>query len=519
MKILGISTDDLHNATMAQAFVVRLGTLLAGIVIAVTAGYWLGIGDRFYITAFGGLLLTVLIIFGMQRKAWILIPLTWILSGSIYKLPLPLAVRDLGVLLATASYVAYRVLSQENLRPKPHLLDLMVGLNVIYLGFTLFLHPVGFAIFGSQTIGARPLLNTCIALMAFWIIIRLPGSIKAVSRIPDYMLATAFLLSAVNLLAFVVPSVGSTLVGWYSGLDAGSTGIQLAGGSQRLFGLRHFGFYLILFLCAYYSPITLFDPRRVRFYALLLAIATILATGFRNLMLWAMAAVVIGGWLYHRWRELIIAGCCGTLLLGVLVVGQGRFYQLPNPIQRSLAFLPGEWSDSVLRDVEGSSTWRFALWKKIIDEGMIKDVWFGDGFGANIQDLIATHSSQRDYNEFVTLTGAFHSGPLTAIRYVGICGLFLFYVLSIAAAFYAYKSVNKCRGTALLPVAIFFAIQLIWGPIHYTFVFGGYDSSLPDLLFQVGCLRLILRMADEWKKNAAAKVRLTRSQPIAGVPA
>ena len=96
------------------------------------------------------------------------------------------------------------------------------------------------------------------------------------------------------------------------------------------------------------------------------------------------------------------------------------------------------------------------------------------------------------YNEFVTLTGAFHSGPLSAIRYVGLCGLVLVYLLSIAAAVYSYKCVKECQGTPLFPVAIFFAIQLIWGPIHYTFVFGGYDAYLPDLLFNEStCLRLL----------------------------
>src|ERR1017187_3912712 len=118
MKLLGISTDDLHNPPMVRAFVMRLATLLVGIAIAVIIGYWLGTGQNFYLTCFVAVLVVVLVAFGMQRKAWILIPLTFLLSGSIGKLPIPLAPRDLGVLLATTSYVAYRVLSQENLRPK-----------------------------------------------------------------------------------------------------------------------------------------------------------------------------------------------------------------------------------------------------------------------------------------------------------------------------------------------------------------------------------------------------------------
>src|ERR1035438_633676 len=118
MKLLGISTDDLHNPPMVRAFVMRLTTLLVGITIAMIVGYWLATGQDSYLMYFGAVLVVVLVAFGMQRKAWILIPLTWIWMGSIGKLPIPFAVRDLGVMLATTSYVAYRVLSDENLRPK-----------------------------------------------------------------------------------------------------------------------------------------------------------------------------------------------------------------------------------------------------------------------------------------------------------------------------------------------------------------------------------------------------------------
>src|ERR1017187_3222578 len=177
MKLLGISIDDLQSPPMARAFTARLVTLVVGIVVAVTIGYWLGTGRNNYLGYFVGLLIVVLVTFGMQRKAWILIPLTWLWSGSFSKLPIPFAVRDLGVLLAFTSYVAYRVLSQENLRPKLHLQDFLVGVNVIYLAFTVVRNPVGFVVFGSSTVGGRPLVSIGIAVMAYWVIIRLPGSI------------------------------------------------------------------------------------------------------------------------------------------------------------------------------------------------------------------------------------------------------------------------------------------------------------------------------------------------------
>jgi hypothetical protein len=522
MKLLGISTDDLHNPAMARAFVMRLTTLLAGLALAVIVGYWLGNGQYFYLGAGVGILVLVLVVFGLQRKAWILIPLTWLLTGTLGRLPLPFAVRDLGVLLATASYVAYRVLSQQNLRPKLHLLDLLVGINVIYLAFTLVEHPVGFLVFGSGSIGGRPVLNICIALLMYWVMIRLPNNVTEVSHIPYYVLVPAAILTGLSFLLFIVPSLTPLISSLYAGLDNSAYVNMLRGEHefQRLKGMEFLGLQLFLVLCSYYSPATLFDPRRGRFYAMLLATVCILAGGYRNMLLWAMAALAIGGWLHRRWRQLALAGFAGALLLALLAFGQGRFYELPQTIQRSLTFLPGRWSEAVVNDTEGSSTSRFKLWKDVIEWGYIKNWWIGDGFGASLEDAIAIYAGGRgSYTDWIILSGAFHSGPLTAIRYAGVCGLALLYLLSISAAFYSYRCVNVCRGTILFPVAVYFAIQLIWGPIHYTFVFGGYDGYLPEILFYIACVRLLFRMSEEMKQKAVTKTRLAPVRSLASAPA
>jgi hypothetical protein len=416
--------------------------------------------------------------------------------------------------------VAYCVLSQQNLRPKLHLLDLLVGLNVIYLAFTLIINPVGFLIFGSQSIGGRPVVNICLAVLAYWVIIRLPDTITSVSRIPYYVLVSATVLSGLSLLMYIVPSLTMTLASWYSGLEIAEY-IQASHGVtiiHRLKGLEYFGIQVFLVMCAYYSPATLFDPRRGRFYAMFLATLCMLVAGYRSVLLWAMAAVAIGGWFHRRWRQLALAGFAGALLLMALAFGHGRFYQLPETIQRSLAFLPGQWSEVVVKNAEGSSTSRFELWREVIEWGYIKDWWFGDGFGADLEDAIAMHN-QGSFKDWVLLAGGYHNGPLSTIRYAGSCGLVLLYLLSISAAFYSYRCVNECRGTPLFPVAIYLAIQLIWGPIHYTFVFGGYDGYLPDLLFQVGCLRLLFRMSDKLKQTAVAKTRRVPSRSIVSATA
>jgi hypothetical protein len=92
------------------------------------------------------------------------------------------------------------------------------------------------------------------------------------------------------------------------------------------------------------------------------------------------------------------------------------------------------------------------------------------------------------------VTGALHSGPLTAVRYVGAVGLVLLYGLMIVSAVYACRCVRRCKGTLLQPVTIYLAIQLIWIPINYTFIFAAYNVDMPQLVFHVALLRLVMRM-------------------------
>ena len=151
-------------------------------------------------------------------------------------------------------------------------------------------------------------------------------------------------------------------------------------------------------------------------------------------------------------------------------------------------------------DAQGTSRWRFELWHQIIEQHLIKNWWVGDGFGARVEDIMRRawlRQTGAEFEEQFLASGGYHSGPLTAIRYVGIIGLILLYILSIAGAIYSYKTVQRCRGTPLHPAAVFVAMQLIWDPIHYAFVFGGYDGYLPDVITLLGVLRLLMRCCDE----------------------
>jgi hypothetical protein len=221
----------------------------------------------------------------------------------------------------------------------------------------------------------------------------------------------------------------------------------------------------------------------------------ILVSGFRNMFLQALVAIVLAAWLYRGWRELGLAAVLGTILIAGLIAGQGRFYELPVVAQRTLSFLPGKWSEVAVENALESTTSRLMWWKIIVSEGLIRNWWVGDGFGVSQRDFETM--GQANTFEGMLLTGTYHNGPLTTIRYAGLVGLVLFYALMIATAIYSYRCARQLAGTALYPLALFVAVQTIWLPFQYTLVFGSFEINFPEQVFLVGLLQLAIRLGNQ----------------------
>jgi hypothetical protein len=136
------------------------------------------------------------------------------------------------------------------------------------------------------------------------------------------------------------------------------------------------------------------------------------------------------------------------------------------------------------------------MWKDIPKGSQyINNKIMGDGFGFSRAELSAMERMKfltGDISpEDFMLIGSFHSGPLSAVRFVGVVGLALYYALMIYSAVYAWRVVRRTTGLDLSPLALFVGLPLIWEPFNYTIVFGAYDAGLPETIFGVGMLKLI----------------------------
>jgi hypothetical protein len=515
--------EALREPALAEQLIRQWLGVAGFLAMAEIIAYWIGTQRTGALDICAAVAVIALVTVGMQDRAWILILLGWGMASPNGRLPFSFSIRDVCILMTMCAYVAYRILTLANVHRKRHPLDVFLAINLVWIAFTFVLHPVGFNIFGSETVGGRPYVNFLLAVMAYRVIVSLPRSLLSVSRLPYFMLAGATVTAILNLTVYIVPSAAVYLYPFYGGLDLtayfSSTGAG-SGEVQRFIGLRSFGFTLSLMLAAYHEPRELFNPMRPWLYGLLLGFAALLASGFRSTCFGVVAMVAIAAWLHRGPRGVLIVVAGVGLLLGPLLAGQGRVYDLPFPVQRALSFLPGQWSEAASGQGEASTEGRFQWWKDIIKYDIIGDWWFGDGFGVSKRDYesgIATASAKGGAAlfDFFTRTGNFHSGPLTTIRYVGIFGFILFYGFMLAGAYYSVKCVQACRGTCLEPAAIFVAVRLLWLPVDYVFIFGAYDDQVGEQIFLTALVLLLMRMSEAARKPANLTASVAIPQPNA----
>ena len=186
----------------------------------------------------------------------------------------------------------------------------------------------------------------------------------------------------------------------------------------------------------------------------------------------------------HRTRLLpllILAGALGGTLLW------GFSDKLPFTFQRSLSFLPLKWDGAVIADAEGSSEWRFSIWRATWPK-VPQYLLLGKGYSLNKQDFDLIGSGQFTMfqsshieadSDTLAISGDYHSGPLSTLMGFGIWGAIGILWLMAATVFVTYR--NFKYGDPELRV---FNVYLLASSINcIVFFFFIFELYLLDLCF------------------------------------
>lgn len=480
--------------------------LVLGLFLAVIVGAEVGAAEFSWGTALIFLVPLLVLCVKLQARAWVLLPLGWHLSGRLPWLPLPFTVRELCFAAVIGVFLVLFAVRVVPWKRNSGLLDKLVLINLGYLVITYFRHPVGAYFLQSSMVGGRPYLEVLLATGAYFVLSRVQVSKVQAQLFPLFFVIPALGVAFLDLLVRTLPVLGQPINYLYAGISSAQTGTSLAPAGQgmgRFIGLKDLALSGSLALVSFFKPITLISvmyPLRVVLFALILIV--VFLTGYRSIFVSVVAFIIISSVMRRRLRDLAVFGVVGILGLSGVVALQTGGVNVPLQMQRTLSWIPLDWDSQAVESAEGSSEWRFDMWRWAWnDASIMRDKVFGQGFGFTYDEMnIISAATMRGTpqaafvglsdRESYMITGALHSGPLSTIKSIGVVGLCLFFSLLIGMAAFAWRLCRKSYGTHAFTLALFVGIPVIYEPLHFIFIFGDLTLLYPTTLFYAGLLNL-----------------------------
>lgn len=495
--------------------IVTIGGLFGALVIGrmVAQSDFLKIG----MLAAGAVAMTICLMMG--KNIWLLIPLLWSLTGKVSVLPLPFSVRELGIMAALGMFVVFAAFKKLPKAARPTLFDWLLYLNLAYLGTVYLRNPVGTSAFGSDLVGGRPYFEISMAMGAFWVLQHITLNAKQARRFPFILSAGSIVVSGLGVLTTRLPFLVPLIAPFYSGLSLGAYMSEYRGEDStdyREGGSLSFGWTWTTLLSSFYRPVCLFlfirPIQSILYYG---AIIALLLSGFRVGVLQFVAFTILVSYFQKGISDCIKIGTILFLAVALIVAAQGAGIPVHPAIQRALSFIPAPWDDFVMRDAEGTKDWRLKIWKTAWEsDKYIKNKLLGDGFGFTAEDLAIQRSASFGRGGYIggneaeaqLVSGAYHSGPLSTVRYAGIVGLSLYLILLVGMSFYAYSIILDSKGTPFRALALFIGVVTITAPVFFVFIFGAYDSGFGETIFSLAVLNLTLRSLRSFKDVTGQQV-------------
>lgn len=493
-----------------QEYVLPVAATLAGMGFAVYTGYLMGQGQVSRVAMMLGLLFLGFLTMVMRQYIWLLIVVTWPWAGSVPVLPVPLTVRDLGVLSAFVAYLGLKALKVVRRKPAWGAADLVMVVMLIYLVTVFVRNPVGFLATNSLRVGGRPYLNIALACLAYFVLARASIPVKSASKIIIFtIVGSTWGIAFLNIIADLSPRIGRALLGFYTGISVAqevdvNSAPQLAPGEvvERYDYLGYFGMPANLALASFFRPLTVVNPVYIgRFLLVVASMICVLLSGYRSSLIMCVAYFAIATYLRSGWEEIVRIGVVAFIGLGLLIAGQGRLFELPLAAQRALSFIPASWSYAAKESAQATAEWRFEMWRIMLKGSKyVHNRWLGDGFGVSKRDMAAIAlAGQRGTGsqETMLILGAVHNGPLSTIRFVGYVGLAIHLLWLGLIAKLAWGLARRARGTPYLPMALFVGLPPIYEPFNFVFIFGGFEGSVPTMIYTLGMLKLVQNTLDD----------------------
>ncbi len=506
--------------------------IIIGILFSFYIGSLIGNGGIVKMAMIMASILAVVLVLAMRTHVWVLIPLTWELSGSVSILPLPFSVREMGVLFVAGCYMVFFALKLIRERYENNTIWILLWINLAWLFFSFVRNPVGMDAIGSDLVGGRPYMVIGLGMIACFITSLQKIGDKFAKIFPFLILGPTLVVAIISGVTYFFPGIVPIIAPFYSGITSNTYLAEYLGNDEgfslddRLTWLGSIGSGIITLGFCYWDPKTMLNPLYVlRFFTLIVGIAGIFLSGFRSGLASIFILMVLAAYFYEGIIGSLRFILTAIIAFTILALAQGSLIDLPLSAQRALSFLPGHWNQEARDDAEASSNWRFEMWKiALTTDRYIKNKWLGDGFGFTRTDYQIMRNAdfgsgngfggENANQEAFMIQGTFHSGPVTTIRVVGYIGLLLYLALLIAVARYSWQLIRSSWDTPFRYISLGLGSVNILTPFSFVFIFGDYGTGFPTLLFSIGLLNMVQKSKKAYLQNVIQKTGvLDPSQP------
>ena len=506
---------------MNQRAIIHIIAAVIGIPVLLSIGIW-SATDPMYAGIATLLVVGAAALTQLGTRCWVLIPMCAAFTGALNVVPGHFAPRDLAVGLVALLLPPLWVMRRFPIRVRVGSIEIGLMVLLVFIVQAYLRNPVGLSIFGSETIGGRPYFEIAVSVVAFVILSILVVDFKNVRLLVYANFGGSMFSAMVETVLGVFPALAMYSASIYQtkltslaitrALDIGADPSQGAG---RISYLSGFSTPLMTLVLAFRTPMEFLNPRNLKFLILaLISVVCILLSGFRSGVSGLVMLGIAAFFLHRKPLQLMFAVMIGVPMLAVFLALQGTLIELPRPAQRALSFLPADWDSRAVKSAEGSSEWRFLMWREaLFSDRWIRNKWIGDGYGFTAAELdyqfqLTTQGVQTvDEQDYHLAIGSYHSGPIETIKRIGYIGLTV--LLIVMGVFFsaAVSLVNQARGTPYLPYSLFVALPLVILPFYFILIFGAFQQATSTLLLGGGMLRMVGNSLDVWRASKNPQLR------------
>jgi hypothetical protein len=453
---------------------------------------------------FGGLLMIVGAFFFFKDRLCVGPLLSMGIAGGLNFLPFSLQATHIAALLLILYYITgYVIIRQKRVKlGKPAFLWPILIITSILLYHN---HALNVGVMGGDSEGGKAAILIYVIVLAYFCGINITNPpVDFLAKVPFYFLVCTVVSSIPFFITTFVPALapyfysvtGNVNVEAYvdAEIPTSSSGAVIS----RLGAFGVLGSVLQLYLLCYYPIGSWLRPERWWVAGLsILCVGAALASGYRSGLFDFALTTFLGACCYYSWRAIILPAGLTVLVLVFLVASTNNLINLPTsklPLiaQRTLSFLPGEWSQDAIDSGESSNEFRKNIQDIYIKEYLSKSPYIGNGFTINtkvydsyINGIAAGGSDPMYIQGKAFIEGKlFHTGWISVYDCVGIIGSLAFVALGWNEMLVSGKFVfgpKSDKRSSLFPLHAWLFCNIVTTVVAYFTVFGAFSDTFSTL--------------------------------------